>query len=272
MIQVTADVYVETGFRGCNQGFVTTKEGIVMIDTPMRPTEAIKWREEISKRGEVRYLINTEPHLDHFMGNYFFPGVVVSHEETRKVLLSQSVDEILGWVRKNDSPGLSLMDEYQLTIPAITFSDRLTLFSGDHTFELIYLPGHVSGLLGVYIPEERVVFASDCVFFQKKSYLNEALPDQWLKSLKTLAELEVDVIVPGHGDDVCTKKYLQIQAGIIEGWIDVVKTAIKQGLSPEEAESAISCPDPYSLPKSGPMTEPELDRAIIARLYQILGP
>ena len=41
MIQkVTANVYAETGVRGCNHTFVITKEGIVLIDTPQMPADA----------------------------------------------------------------------------------------------------------------------------------------------------------------------------------------------------------------------------------------
>ena len=55
MKQITDNVYVETDFPGCNPTFITTKEGIVMIDTPMRPTDALKWRLNISEKGNVRY-------------------------------------------------------------------------------------------------------------------------------------------------------------------------------------------------------------------------
>jgi cyclase len=36
-----------------------------MMDTPMKPTDAVKWRDEAGKKGEIRYLINTEEHPDH---------------------------------------------------------------------------------------------------------------------------------------------------------------------------------------------------------------
>jgi len=71
MQRISDSVFVETGFRGCNVGFVVTKEGVVVIDTPMVPREAIKWREEIARHGPIRYVINTEPHGDHFTGNFF---------------------------------------------------------------------------------------------------------------------------------------------------------------------------------------------------------
>jgi len=60
MQKITDNVYAETGFRGCNPGFVITTEGVVMIDTPQLPTDAIRWRDEIAKHGSVRYLINTD--------------------------------------------------------------------------------------------------------------------------------------------------------------------------------------------------------------------
>ena len=63
MQKITDNVYVETEYRGCNPGFVVTKEGVVMINTPMIPTDATRWCDEIAKYGPVRYLINTDPTL-----------------------------------------------------------------------------------------------------------------------------------------------------------------------------------------------------------------
>lgn len=43
MIQITKNVFVETNYPICNLGFITTDKGIVMIDTPIFPTDALKW-------------------------------------------------------------------------------------------------------------------------------------------------------------------------------------------------------------------------------------
>ena len=271
MRQVTANVYIECGLRGCNLGFVTTREGIVMIDTPPYPTDAMKWREEISKSGEVRYLINTDSHRDHNLGNYFFPGICISHKEGRETLLLTMTDQVMEMVRHRDPGGLRLMEGYHLRLPDITFTENLNLYLGDHIFQLINLPGHASGVIGICVPEERVVFASDCLFYREKSYLHEAMPYQWIESLKRLGEVDADVIIPGHGEGVCKKEYLEEQANIIRSWIDVVKAAIDQDLSAEEAAVKIRCPDPYALPKQVPWTESELNKKIIDRLYNVLN-
>jgi len=69
MQQLTRNVFVETGIRGCNHGFVTTNDGIVMIDSPHKPSDALKLKTEIARRGgNLRYIINTEPHGDHWRG------------------------------------------------------------------------------------------------------------------------------------------------------------------------------------------------------------
>ena len=76
MRQLTSNVFVETEARGCDFGFVTTSDGIVLIDTPHKPSTAMQLKAEIEKRGQLRYIINTEPHGDHWTGNAFFdaPG------------------------------------------------------------------------------------------------------------------------------------------------------------------------------------------------------
>ncbi len=88
MQQLTSNVFAETQIRGCNHGFVTTSDGIVMIDSPHKPSDALKLKAEIAKRGQLRYIINTEPHGDHWTGNAFFDVPVIAHEGVRTRILS----------------------------------------------------------------------------------------------------------------------------------------------------------------------------------------
>src|SRR5256714_10946642 len=70
MRQLTKNVFVETGIRGCNHGFVTTSDGIVMIDSPHKPSDALKLKAEIARRGgNLPYIINTKSHRHHLTGD-----------------------------------------------------------------------------------------------------------------------------------------------------------------------------------------------------------
>ncbi len=269
MQKVSDNVYAETGFRGCNPGFVVTKEGVVMIDTPQMPADAISWRDEIAKHGQVRYLINTEPHGDHFTGNYFFEGTVVAHEGTREAILAASAEQLKERLKQTAPDSLPLLEGYNYRPPTITLSQRLTLYVGDHTFQLINLPGHTAYQVAVFIPEEKVVFTSDNVFGKVQAWLHQALPYQWLDSLKQLQKLEADVLVPGHGS-ICDRSYLPEMSAFIQAWIDAVTTAINQGMSLEEAQDKVSLLDRYPMEAGSEPSAQMVQRMNVTRLYEVL--
>ena len=84
MEQVTPNVWTQTGWRGCNPSYVVTSDGVVVIDTPQLPTKAIAMRSEAESHGPIRYVINTEHHVDHIFGNFYFKGAgpVVHHRNS----------------------------------------------------------------------------------------------------------------------------------------------------------------------------------------------
>jgi cyclase len=268
MIQISKNVYVENRIKACNLGLITTREGIVLIDVPLAPSDAVKWRDEVAKKGELRYLINTEEHADHCQNSWFFPGILITSQQTREKLAKEKIETVIERVKRTDPGGLPLMKGYRLRLADIAFTESLNIYLGDHTLRLFKLQGHSSGGIAVHLPEDRVVFTTDCVFHRVKSWLPEADPDQWFESLKKIGELDVDVIVPGHGE-ICKKDYLKEQSDIIRQWVDLVKSAIQKGWSVDEATRRISQPDPYPKQPGTPMTEDELNRAIITRLYQL---
>lgn len=269
MQKITDNIYTETGFRGCNPGFVVTTEGVVMIDTPQLPADVIGWRDEIAKHGSVRYLINTEPHGDHFTGNYNFEGTVVAHEGTREVILAASVEQLRERLRQTAPASLSLMEGFSFRSPTITLSQRLTLYVGDHTFQLINLPGHIPYQVAVYIPEERIVFTSDNVFGKVQAWLHQALPYEWLDSLKRIQELKADILVPGHGS-ICNRSYIPEMSAFIQSWIDAVAAAINQGMSLEQAQNKVPFLDRYPMEKGSEAMAREVQRMNVARLYEVL--
>ena len=69
MERVTANVFTNTKLRGSNPSFVVTSDGVVAIDTPQLPSRAVEWRAVAESHGPIRYLINTEHHVDHIFGN-----------------------------------------------------------------------------------------------------------------------------------------------------------------------------------------------------------
>lgn len=263
MQQIAPNVYVATGFRGCNTTLVVTQEGVVVIDTPMVPAEARQWRDTAFKFGPVIYVINTEPHFDHVGGNSYFSGRRVAQTGTRESILKISQDEVKMMFGRM-MPGQPIEPGFAIPAPEITFSERATLYLGNHTFHLIHMPGHTPWQAAVYIPEERVVCTSDNVT-QELPFFRQALPEQWLESLLKLNELDVDKLVPGHGI-VCDKSYLAEMRTILEAWISGAKSCIARGMSLAEAQANFPLPAKY---------QPQDERMAmvlgqnIARLYEL---
>jgi cyclase len=268
MQKITKNVYVETGFHGSNVGFVVTNKGIVMVDTPMWPSEAVQWRDQVAKHGTARYLINTEPHQDHFSGNYFYKCPIVAHEGTRNAILTTtSVEQYKNNLKQMDPASIPLMRRYTFRPPTITLTERMTIYLGDHTFRLINLPGHTAYQVAVYIPEEKVVFTSDDIFHKVPAWLHQALPYEWLESLNKLAELDANVLVPGHGN-VCDKSYLPEMSAVVQSWINVITRAINQGMTVEEIQKNIERLLDDKLANAG--YDKNLCNMNIARLYSVL--
>ncbi len=256
MEKVTDNIFAETKIRGCNPGYVVTSDGVVVIDTPQLPTHAVKMRKEAEKYGPIRYLINTEHHVDHILGNYYFrgAGTVISHIETYRGFMVV-YPEINPYayakeaIPKDDPEGEAIFPDEDTYFanpnkPTITFEGNMTIRLGNHTFELLSTPGHTPGQLAVYIPEERVVFTGDTIFNKCQTWHYKSDLDLWLKSLELLKSLDVDYIVPGHGP-VCTKEAIDVQRAFILEWITAVAVGISKGWSKEECIKNISFLDRF---------------------------
>lgn len=271
MQKITDNVFVETRFV-CNTGLVVTKQGVVAIDTPMNPADAVKWRAEIAKHGSLCYLINTEPHQDHITGNYFYDVPIVAHVGTRKVILANSAEQYKEQMSKTNPESMPLLKGFWYRLPTITFTDQLTLHVGDHTFELVHLPGHTASNLAVYVPEEKVVFTSDNLTVGVQAWMHDALPFDWLQSLDRISQLDADVLVPGHGD-VTTKAILPEMKALVETWIDSVSAAKKKGMSLEQATATIGLPmmDKRPVPPGAEQAMEQMRKWNIARLYSVMN-
>jgi cyclase len=256
MEQVTPNVFTETRLRGCNPSFVVTNAGVVMIDTPQLPTKAVAMRKEAEDHGPIRFLINTEHHVDHIFGNYYFKGVgdVVHHQGVfdNFMLVFPDLDPFAyaaEAIPTDDPDGAAIFperDEYYAdpNKGTLVFTGDLTLRLGGHTFHLLYTPGHTPGQIAVYVPEERVVFTGDTIFSECQTWLMSSNVDQWLSALQRVRELDVDRVVPGHGP-VTSLKYLDTQRAVLLDWVAAVAAAVAKGWSRAETMTRVSFADRY---------------------------
>jgi cyclase len=264
MENVTPNVFTTTKMRGCNPSFVTTADGVVVIDTPQLPSKAVAMRALAETHGPIRYVINTEHHVDHIFGNYYFrgAGTVVNHQGVYERFMvvypeldpfAYAFESVPGPNAKgtdlDDPQGLALWpdrDEYYSdpNKGRIVFTGDLTLRVGEHTFNLFHTPGHTPGQLAVHVPEERVVFTGDTIFSGCQTWLMTSNVDKWLAALERIRGLDVDWMIPGHGP-VVPKSYIDVQRSQLMQWKTAVADAIAKGWSREETVARVNFRDAF---------------------------
>ena len=80
-----------------------------------------------------------------------------------------------------------------------------TLNLGDMTWEVIHIPGHSMGSIALYHRAKKILIPGDVVYADYaigRFDLHGADASELKKSLLRLAELEVDVLLPGHNQIV----------------------------------------------------------------------
>ena len=76
-----------------------------------------------------------------------------------------------------------------------------TLEIGGMTWEVMHVPGHSAGSIALYAPEEKILIPGDVVYADYaigRFDLHGANPKNHRESLLRLAELEVNILLPGH--------------------------------------------------------------------------
>ncbi|NPA27066.1 MAG: MBL fold metallo-hydrolase [Chloroflexi bacterium] len=186
-----------------NAGAVVGPTGILIIDTLALPQETLAMRRFLASNFPdlpVRYVVNTHHHADHAWGNAAFPGaVVVAHQGTRaqmidqgQALFAQAQARYPEWRR------------WRLVFPHVTLNAgmlRLKLGPRLHV-RLFPLPGHTPDGIGVYVEEERILFAGDAFTTIPALMADESNFDALVRSLQQIASMPIEVLIPGHGDIV----------------------------------------------------------------------
>ena len=270
MEQLTANVFVDTQKKGANHGIVETSEGLVLIDTPHKPSDALRLRAEIERRGKLRYIINTEPHGDHWTGNAFFDVPVVAQEGVRSRILGTDLTAHVARIASFGPEEPKLVQNYRPNAPVITFENEMKLHVGNHTFHMVHMPGHTPYQAAVIVEEEGMVFTSDNIFCKVQTWIQEGRPDHWLQSLDRLRALREEIFVPGHGP-VCGKNYLNEQGAFIEEWLEYVRGGIARGMDKEQCAANLTAfTDRYPMDVAQEGMAPHVMRLNVANLYDYL--
>jgi len=195
-----------------NAGFVVGAARTLVVDTGgnLPAAQTIHGYATAVRPGQPLLAVNTEPHLDHLLGNGLFAdrGVeILGHAGIARTEadlaayrdeLRASIAEPARRARHEESAFLA---GTRLQNPTRAISADAELDLGGLSVRLVLTPGHTPSNLCVYVPAERVLYAGDCLEPGYLPGLNGGPGDwrEWLASLDRIAALGAEVAVPGHG-------------------------------------------------------------------------
>lgn len=243
-----------------NAGFITGKDGVLSVDTCATEARTRAYLAAIGTvtSAPVTTLVNTHHHGDHTNGNRVLGAPVIVAQAGCRALLAEQEDPppaaIFGPVDWGDiTPAL----------PTICFDRRLELHAGGRLVELLHFgtPAHTSNDLVAWLPGERVLFAGDLVFNGGTPFAMSGSVAGWLEVLPALAELEPEIIVPGHGPPG-GPELLARTAAYLEFVREAAAGALSAGLTPLAAATGLDL---------GPYTALTDRERLVGNLYRALA-
>jgi cyclase len=245
MDEIAPGIYIELDYRGANVGFMATDEGAIAVDTPILPEQARHWRGQMERvTGKpLLYMINTDHHRGHIMGNQFFlPAPIVAHERAWRDMRGYG-DNFKQRVIDSFKREPALQAQFSLSAmriirPQITFSRQLTLRKGGRELRVIHIGGHTMATSIVWLPKERVLFVGDTVWIEEHPYMAQSSASAWMKGLERIRELDPAAIIAGHGP-VCGLREVEYMMSFLSHMRERVQEYYENGVGKHETGAAL---------------------------------
>lgn len=242
--EIAPGVFINTFYRGCTPGFVQTSEGLILIDAPLIPEQALDWRKQIEEEAPdlpILYMFNTDHHRGHALGNqYFLPTTVIAHERAHKEMsgYTENFKERVYNSFKREPEIQKQLTNIEIILPDLTFTDRARLLYGGREVQLIYMGGHTPATSIAWLPEEKIAFVGDVLWVDQHPYMAQANSLEWIDALGRIRELGAEKLVPGHGQ-VCKPDATQKVEEYILFMRQRVRDFYREGKTKNEAKSGL---------------------------------
>ena len=221
----------------CNAGIIDNGRETIIFDAFLSPDVSEELVELVNylELSPIKYVINSHGHNDHIRGNQSFANDIdiiatkrtkekIAREEPESILAEKGyankryqyfhkeIKEFKGDTTSRGYMELKMMEPYfkelslshkkiKTRLPNILINDKKEIRGPKRDIILMEFDScHTESDLVMYLPKEKILFSGDIVFNKFHPYLADGNYINLKKSLVDLKEMDIDSIVPGHGN------------------------------------------------------------------------
>src|SRR5262249_31004013 len=196
----------------------------------------------------VRFLIDTEPHPDHTTGHFVFsPSATIIAAAGAGESMRNRENQVPDRIAKlaATSPAMkTALEGYKFIPPQVEYSERMTLYVGERTFELRHMKGvHSESDTAIWLPKERVLFSASAFVSEQVNIFRPFVNiSDILAAGKMMKSLNPEHVIPGHGPPTTTKlfddgeKYYALL-------VERVTAKVKEGKSLDDIMKEVKMPE-----------------------------
>jgi hydroxyacylglutathione hydrolase len=159
----------------------------------------------------VRYLVNTHCHPDHFEGSLYFAD--------KNIPIGMHAEEIAFYREL----GPQFFQMFGMAFPKLDFN--LAIKEGPWKvngveLEIFHTPGHSPGSICVYWKEKKALVCGDLVFEQSVGRVDFPGGDgkKLIESIKKISDLDIEYLLPGHMNVVTGSNAIKKNFEMIESY------------------------------------------------------
>lgn len=247
-MKLSNNCFAVTGLYYCppwsvNAGFIIGNNKTIVIDSGSNSISAqtiFGYAHNIKPDNEI-LLINTEKHLDHIGGNSYFleKGVkIYGHfqiNRTQEELISSIKDinsQITNDIRRNSNEGFLAFKGSKIVNPSNKIEHEFEIDLGGFCIYVKFTPGHTTTNLSIFHKEDKILYCGDCILPEMIPNLEEGNKMEWQRWIETLDRinmLDIEILVPGHGNIINGKNNIQNEIDRIR---EILLKAIKSDRTP----------------------------------------
>lgn len=263
---IYAVIHKTGGYAICNSGIINLGDETLIFDCFISPkaAEDLKKAAEELTGNKVMYVINSHFHNDHVRGNQVFADAQIISTKRTAELIEEITPEELEWEAKViddriETTKQKLAEEtdpfkleelkmwmgyyqaikesqgnYKMTLPN-TFMEDTLVIKGTEREAVLFTngKGHTESDIVLWLPKEKILFATDLLFVNCHPWLGDGFPVDWIRYLHDLQKMNAKSIVPGHGP-LGSKEDIDIMINYINTINSIVDDAIEAKFTEEE--------------------------------------